>query len=185
MDKESLAEVTEPEFAVPTELAIVEQQFTELTDQSSPDQIMEFRDRLAWFNEQYKRVKAFADQSLIERIKRTGEINLPNGERLYLGSPPKYKPLSVPDLLTAILECCAGDIDSVSDCFSSNWFKVSQLRSRFEEAGRPELFGQLIETVREDSLETGKSKLQVEGEFQRSRKKQAKTLSGVRSDFLK
>ena len=96
--------------------------------------------------------------------------------RLYVGEPPKYKVINTCNLLNAILVLCSGDTEEVSRCFSSDWFKKSEVETRCDGADpktvseirrlcnledkpeSPRLFDQLIATIKEPVIKEGKDK---------------------------
>ena len=179
------------------ELKKLETMAVDIINSASPDVIAEFRNRLAFLKEKVADVTRITNTALIEKIQSIPEgkkeLSLPGNIRLYVGEPPKYKVINTCNLLNAILVLCSGDTEEVSRCFSSDWFKKSEVETRCDGADpktvseirrlcnledkpeSPRLFDQLIATIKEPVIKEGKDKpepkLIVDTGFRRGGKK--------------
>ena len=138
-------------------ITAIEQRCLMIGPETTTDQIADIRNRVKHLAAEARRVTGLLNQMLIDRITETRrDVVLPGGIRLYIGNPPKYKVRDNAKMIEAILRACGGDVEALGDCLSSDWFKVSQVRSRLEQAGTPELFDELVETIRDKKIEEGK-----------------------------
>jgi hypothetical protein len=183
------------------ELKNLELMAVDIVNTASPDVIAEFRNRLAFLKEKIADVTKITNAALIEKIQHIPEgkkeLNLPGNIRLYVGEPPKYKVINACNLLKAIMMLCSGDSEEASRCFSSDFFRKSEIQTRCEGADpalvsdirklfnmedkpdSPNLFDQLIVTIKEPVIKEGKEKpepkLIADSGYRATRKPNAKS----------
>jgi hypothetical protein len=142
-----------------TDLSIIEAGVWTITADTPVDQVAMVAGQLEWLERKAKEVRRELESRMVEKIQAHGEFTI-GMTRFYVGDKKDVKCRDAAKALDKVLEVAAGDMEQAAACLSANAFKHGTVRVMFEDAGRLELFDELLETTYTPELREGKPKLQ-------------------------
>jgi len=101
-------------------------------------------------------LQKLAEAVAVERLEAIGPQVI-GSIRYYAGVSKTTKPRDLREAVEAIMHASGGEWPRFVDCLSSNALKTGECRKLFAEAGSPELFDVVFETVEKAELKEGKA----------------------------
>ena len=129
------------------DLTILESNVLSLDANAPVDALLDIRERARAARERLREIERLIEERSIEYIDAHGPLTV--GDTLYVvGEDKDQKPRQKPaQTAEALLQILGGDWAAFGECLASGAFKHGAVRQRCTEAGCPERYDALFETV--------------------------------------
>lgn len=121
---------------------------------------------LDFYKSAIKELEAAWESRAMERVEACGKFSI--GPVTYsVGREKVTRCRNVGFTIQSLLEACGGDFEALVSCLSANAIKYGAARSKFAEAGRPELFEECFEVTEKEVLSEKGEKTRAPAKLQK------------------